>query len=57
MSVLLPAPEGPIIAVSSPLRNLPDTPFNIVLKPRRRPSDTEYEISVNSISTGGRCGK
>lgn len=29
-SVLLPAPDGPIIAVSSPHLNSPETPCNIV---------------------------
>lgn len=29
--VLFPAPDGPIIAVSSPERNLPLTPLRIVL--------------------------
>lgn len=33
MSVDFPAPEGPIIATSSPLLNFPEIPFNRVLKP------------------------
>lgn len=57
INVLFPAPDGPIIAVNSLDRNLPLTPLSIVLKPRFRPSDTEYDISVNEISTGGRFGK
>lgn len=55
--VLLPAPEGPMMAVICPLRNFPETLFKIVLKPRKCPSGTEYEISQNSMSTGGRCGR
>jgi hypothetical protein len=55
--VLFPDPDGPIIAVSSPDRNLPFTPLSIVLKPLRRPSETEYEISLNEMSTGGRFGR
>lgn len=46
-----------MMAVSSPLRNLPETLFSMVFKPRLRPSETEYEISANSMSTGGRCGR
>lgn len=41
INVLLPAPEGPIMAVISPLRNLPETLFRMVLKPRMCPSGTE----------------
>lgn len=46
-----------MIAVNSPDLNLPLTPFSIVLNPRLRPSDTEYDMSLNVISTGGRFGK
>ena len=31
----LPAPDGPIIAVSSPERNSPDTPFSTFLVSKR----------------------
>lgn len=41
ISVLFPAPEGPMIAVKSPDRNFPLTHFNIVLYPLLCPSDTE----------------
>lgn len=57
ISVDLPAPLGPIMAVSSPDRHVPFTALTMVLKPRLRPSDTEYEISVNEMVTGGRFGK
>lgn len=57
MSVLLPAPLGPMIAVNSPDRNKPLTPFNIVLYPFLRPSDTENDISLNATSTGGHLGR
>lgn len=48
---------GPIIAVNSPDRNNPLTPFNIVLYPFRRPSDTENLMSSNLTSTGGHFGR
>lgn len=57
ISVDLPAPLGPMMAVSSPDRQAPFTAFRIVLKPRARPSDTEYEMSANEIPTGGRFGR
>lgn len=57
MRVDLPAPEGPIMAVSSLDRNKPLTPFSIVLYPLRRPSETENEISLKATSTGDHFGK
>lgn len=57
ISVDLPAPLGPMMAVSSPERHDPFTAFKIVLKPRERPSGTEYEMSVNEMPTGGRFGR
>lgn len=30
-----PAPEGPMMAVSSPEQNLPDTPFSTILDPKQ----------------------
>lgn len=57
ISVLFPAPEGPIIAVSSPDLNVPFIHLSKALYPRFLPSLTEYERSENSMSTGGRLGK
>lgn len=40
----LPAPEGPMMAVSSPEQNLPDTPFSTILDPEQN-----IQQSTNSI--------
>lgn len=34
-SVVLPAPEGPIMAVNSPDLNFPETPFRICFLPEK----------------------
>ena len=52
-----PAPEGPIIAVSSPDRSLPLTDFKIVFTLFLLPSRTLYVKSVNASSTGGLFGR
>lgn len=57
MRVLFPAPEGPMMPVSSPDLNFPFTHFNIVLYPLFLPSDTEYDKSMNWMSTDGLLGK
>lgn len=47
-SVLLPAPEGPIIAVNSPDLNSPETPFKMVFvatkKKRKHRQKTNNKI-------------
>lgn len=58
MSVLFPAPLGPMMAVKRPDWKCPWTHLRIVLKDFfSLPSGTEYESSENSISTGGRLGR
>lgn len=46
-----------MMAVKSPARNFPFTHFSIVLYPRLRPSDTEYDKSLNCKSTSGLLGR
>ena len=61
MRVLLPAPDGPMMAVSSPDRKQPVTESRIVFEGARRrsdppPSATEYVTSWKSKLKAGRRG-
>lgn len=57
MSVDFPAPDGPIMAVNSPERKSPPTPFRMRFNSFRFGSGTEYEMSLNATSTGGHFGR